>query len=338
MDMMTLTQLAQQTDLAPPTVRRYLDDYILYVPSVRVDGTVGFPGEAVEVIRTIHRLSETGHSHTEITSHLEGAYPVTVISAQPLNEGEGLPPLVPAIAGLLKDVDAQYRAVHAELDALRTDVGRAATESRLQQIQHMVTSSATTTFQHFEALAGVPADIAQIKGAIGVLATRIDRAATAAMQHHAALKADIAAMGAQVTATSSLPIAGLTALRAELSEIRQGLALQSDTTPGEAVETLRPEFDTLQSQIVEMRQERAQMLHLMVAMREEMAAMRTELSEVRHTPAAQPQQHQATGTTRNAPHLMAVPQPGPEPEAGPEPKPEPDKLRTPRRLGHITGR
>lgn len=337
MEMMTLTQLAQLTDLAPPTVRRYLDDYILYIPSVRVDGTVGFPGEAVEVVRTIHRLTEAGHSHTEISGHLEATYPVTVISAQPLNEGEALPPLAPAITGLLQDVDAQYRAVHAELDGIRAEVGRTATESRLQQLQHLVTSSATTTFQHFEALAGVPSDIVQIKGAIGVLANRIDRAATAATQHHAALKADIAAMGAQVTATSALPNAGLAAIRAEISEIRSALAMMPSTTPTEAIETLRPEFEAVQAHLVELRQERAQMLHLMVAMREEMSAMRAELSEVRHmaTVAAQPQQHQATGTTRSAPHLMAVPQPGPEPEVA---EPTPEKHRTPRRLGHITGR
>ena len=84
MDMMTITQLAQQTDLAPPTVRRYLDDFILYVPSVRVDGTIGFPPEAVTVINTIHALMERGHSHSEILAKLEAVYPITVISAQPL--------------------------------------------------------------------------------------------------------------------------------------------------------------------------------------------------------------------------------------------------------------
>src|SRR5690606_13025864 len=109
MEMMTLTQLAQLTDLAPPTVRRYLDDYILYVPSVRVDGAIGFPPEAVTVMRTIHSLTQAGHSHTEITERLGEIYPVTVISSQALEEGQSVPPMAPAIASLLRDVDSRYR-------------------------------------------------------------------------------------------------------------------------------------------------------------------------------------------------------------------------------------
>ena len=127
MEIMTLSQLAQVTDLAPPTVRRYLDDYILYVPSVRVDGTVGFPPEAIPAIKMTHGLTEAGFSHSEIVTQLEATYPITVISAQPLGEGETLPPLVPTLAALLQGVDGRYRELHEMVMALGETLGRLST-------------------------------------------------------------------------------------------------------------------------------------------------------------------------------------------------------------------
>jgi len=152
MDMMTITQLAQQTDLAPPTIRRYLDDFILYVPSVRVDNTIGFPPEAVTVIETIHSLTEHGHSHSEIVAKLEETYPITVISAQPLGEGQSIPSSIPAITGLLRAVDDRYGALVREISQIRFDLD---------------------TYTETGPLAHVPAELGQIRQVISMLARRV---------------------------------------------------------------------------------------------------------------------------------------------------------------------
>jgi DNA-binding transcriptional MerR regulator len=179
MDMMTITQLAQQTDLAPPTVRRYLDDFILYVPSVRVDNTIGFPPEAVTVIRTIHGLTEQGHSHTEIISRLEATYPITVISAQPLDEGQSLPSAIPAIKSLLQTVDHRYGALVHELARLRSEMDAYA---ETNQLVH------------------VPAELGQIRQVINMLARRVAEttAATAANPEIAEHRQDVAELRALV--------------------------------------------------------------------------------------------------------------------------------------------
>jgi DNA-binding transcriptional MerR regulator len=177
MDMMTITQLAQQTDLAPPTVRRYLDDFILYVPSVRVDNTIGFPPEAVTVIRTIHGLTEQGHSHSEIISRLEATYPITVISAQPLDEGQSLPSAIPAIKSLLQTVDHRYGALVHELTRLRSEMDAYAETSQLVH---------------------VPAELGQIRQVINMLARRVAETTATANPEIAELRQDVAELRALV--------------------------------------------------------------------------------------------------------------------------------------------
>jgi DNA-binding transcriptional MerR regulator len=333
MDIMTLTQLAQLTDLAPPTVRRYLDDYILYVPSVRVEGTVGFPAEAVEVVAFIHRLTEAGHSHTEITGQLEARYPVTVISSQALADGESLPPVLPTIAGLLRDVDDRYLAVHAQLINLQTELSRMASDQRAQQLQQLVTSTATTTFRHFDTLSSVPADLTQIKQAIGVLATRLERSTTASQQERQALSAAVDGLAAQVSASSSLPTAGLAAIKAEVSEIRHTVTAQAMQAETATVEAIRPELDVLTAQITEMRQERAQMVSLMSALQDNLVQMHMELAALREQ--ASLNGHHVSPNGHGTSNLITMPQ---QHERTDEKREGTDKLRTPRRLGHITGR
>lgn len=334
MEMLTLTQLAQLTDLAPPTVRRYLDDYILYVPSVRVEGNVGFPSEAVTAIRTIHGLTEAGHSHTEITAHLETMYPITVITSQPLGEGKELPPLVPTISALLQDVDERYRALFSILAAVQGDLAHLPTEQRIQQIQQLITSTATTTFHHFDSLATVPADLVQIKQALGVLATRMERSTTANKAEQQSLATSIETLSAQVTASSTLPTSALSAIRAEVNELRQIAGVQVIEASEASATILRPELDSLKQQIAEMRQERGRMFSLMTALQDHLVQLHMELADARQ--ATQSARQTAPTPPHGAPHLTAIPQPietGVEPfEAGS------DKLRTPRRLGHITSR
>jgi hypothetical protein len=173
MDMMTLTQLAQRTDLAPPTVRRYLDDFILYVPTVRVDQTLGFPPDAVSVMRTIHTLTESGHSHSEILTTLQDAYPVTVVSSQPLLAAQPLPlpSALPVITSLLQAVDDRYAALVGEIDVLR---------NRLELSDQT------------DLLATVPADLAEIRRVIAMLAKRIPARTTHQEGEMNALREEIA--------------------------------------------------------------------------------------------------------------------------------------------------
>jgi DNA-binding transcriptional MerR regulator len=177
MDMMTITQLAQQTDLAPPTVRRYLDDFILYVPSVRVDGTIGFPPEAITVINTIHALMERGHSHSEILAKLEDVYPITVISAQPLVKGESIPSSIPAITSLLQTVDERYGALTQEIGHLRSDID---------------------SYTLSGPLAHVPSELAQIRQVISMLAKRVADTKSTANPELSALHLELAELRAAV--------------------------------------------------------------------------------------------------------------------------------------------
>ena len=336
MDIMTLTQLAQMTDLAPPTVRRYLDDFILFVPSVRVDGTVGFPSEAVQVIRTIHQMTLANKSNAEITTHLETAYPITVISSQALGDGGSLPAAVPAITGLLKDVDGRYSSLREELALIREEMSRTATDQRMQQLQQSVTSATTATFHHFDALGSVPTDLTQIKQAIGVLASRIDRTATITQQDHQTLTTALDSLGAQLAASTSLPTAGLAAIKAEVAEIRHALTNgMMGIGSGGVTEEFRSEMDALKQQIAELRNERGQMASLMSALQDNLVQLHMELADTRQRPTTPQPSHNG----HNGSHLKAVPPQG-SVDASDEDEQETGtaNLRTPRRLGHITGR
>jgi DNA-binding transcriptional MerR regulator len=232
MDMMTITQLAQQTDLAPPTVRRYLDDFILYVPSVRVDNTIGFPPEAVTVIRTIHGLTEQGHSHSEIISRLEATYPITVISAQPLDEGQSLPSAIPAIKSLLQTVDHRYGALVHELTRLRSEMDAYAETSQLVH---------------------VPAELGQIRQVINMLARRVAEVTATANPEIAELRQDVAELRALVEdrwVSDSSPEA-LGSLKSEIALLKRQIAeLQSER--GQLVTLIT----ALQETLIDLRQDR----------------------------------------------------------------------------------
>jgi DNA-binding transcriptional MerR regulator len=70
METMTLSQLARQTDLAPPTVRRYLEQFPGQVPAIHADHAIRFPAEAVAVVERIHDLARQGRSPAEIAAVL----------------------------------------------------------------------------------------------------------------------------------------------------------------------------------------------------------------------------------------------------------------------------
>lgn len=232
MDMMTITQLAQQTDLAPPTIRRYLDDFILYVPSVRVDNTIGFPPEAVTVMQTIHSLTERGLSHSEIMSQLEAAYPITVISAQPLAEGQSIPSSIPAITGLLQAVDDRYVSLVREISRIRFDLD---------------------TYAESGPLAHVPAELGQIRQVISMLARRVAEVHAAGDPAIAELRQDVAELRALVQdrmSSASSP-EGLGSLRTEIALLKHQITeLQSER--GQLVALIA----ALQETLLEVRQDR----------------------------------------------------------------------------------
>ena len=236
MDMMTITQLAQQTDLAPPTIRRYLDDFILYVPSVRVDNTIGFPPEAVTVIETIHGLTERGHSHSEIVARLEETYPITVISSQPLAEGQSIPSSIPAITGLLQAVDDRYLALVREISQIRFDLD---------------------TYTETGPLAHVPAELGQIRQVISMLARRVAEVHAAGDPEIAELRQDVAELRALVqermTSASSPEVLG--SLRNEIGLLKLQIAeLQSER--GQLVSLIA----ALQETLVDLRHDRLPVL------------------------------------------------------------------------------
>src|SRR5687768_18184680 len=122
MEMLTLAQLAEKTGLTPAEVKAYRDAYVMFIPTVRVGQLIGYPSDAIGVVSQIHHLTDCGLATDEITAELERQYPVTVIAAQPLGEGEdGLSPL-PAMSGLLREVDARYGQIHAEVASLREEL------------------------------------------------------------------------------------------------------------------------------------------------------------------------------------------------------------------------
>ena len=244
---------------------------------------------------------------------------------------------MPAITGLLKDVDGRYTALHEELALLREEMTRNATDQRLQQLQQSLTSATTATFHHFDALGSVPTDLVQIKQAIGVLASRIDRTATMTQQDHQTLTTALDSLGAQLAASTSLPTAGLAAIKAEVAEIRHALTNQQLLGSGGVTDELRSEMDALKQQIAELRNERGQMVSLMSALQDNLVQLHMELADARQRPA----QQQPSRNGHNGSHLKAVPAQGSSDDSGehePEQQTGTANLRTPRRLGHITGR
>jgi hypothetical protein len=285
MDMMTITQLAQQTDLAPPTVRRYLGDFILYVPSVRVDGTIGFPPEAVTVINTINSLMQRGHSHSEILAKLEATYPITVISAQPLAAGESIPSSIPAITKLLETVDDRYGALAQEIGHLRSDIDAYALSGPL---------------------AHVPAELAQVRQVISMLAKRVaDSRSTA--------NPDLAAM------------------HLEIAELRAAVQDHWASSPSlDTIASLKNEVALLKQQLAEMRNERGQLLALMTNVQDT-------LQQLHHD---QVDGLGAISSVATPTHLFSLGAATMSPSTGSRSSAEPSSpgSRTPRRLGHTTAR
>jgi AcrR family transcriptional regulator len=122
MEMITLTQLARKTDLAPPTIYRYLDDFTRYLPAVRVGQTIAFPAEIATVIERIHAMTEEGRTRAEIASVLDAAYPTDAAYLQSARETDsGTGPLA-TLPGDLAQIRKVARMLARRIEDLQADM------------------------------------------------------------------------------------------------------------------------------------------------------------------------------------------------------------------------
>lgn len=321
MDMLTLAQLAERTGLAPAQLRVYRDTYLMFIPTVRVGQLIGYPSDAVAVIAQIHHLTDCGLEPDEITAELERQYPVTVIAAQPLGEGEaGLSPL-PAMTSLLREVNDRYEGVRDELALVREGLDALATEERTLQIQASVSGIASTTAAQIAPLATVPSELGQIRQAIGLLATRVDRTGAAALAYDSQLTATLETFGSNLSSLKH----EVAQLRAERADYPKPLAAGS--------ELLAEDVASLTLEVMELRSERLQMMQVLNDLQQQLAVVHRTVIEL---PAAQPAGAKGQGhaaVVALADHAGARAE-GAGNGSHPNGASATGDLRTPRRLGH----
>lgn len=322
MDMLTLAQLAERTGLAPAQLRVYRDTYLMFIPTVRVGQLIGYPSDAVAVISQIHHLTDCGLEPDEITAELERQYPVTVITAQPLGEGEtGLSPL-PAMTSLLREVNDRYEGVRGELAQLREGLELIATEERTLQIQASVSGIASTTAAQIAPLATVPSELGQIRQAIGLLATRVDRTGASAVAYDTQLTATLETFGSNLSSLKH----EVAQLRAERAEYPKQLA------PGS--ELLAEDVASLTLEVMELRSERLQMMQLMSDLQQQLAVMHRTVTELPIAHQAGAKGHSHAAVVALADHAGAKAEGGAGNGHQPNGAGGTTDLRTPRRLGH----
>jgi DNA repair exonuclease SbcCD ATPase subunit len=325
MDVMTLAQLGEKTNIDPQTLLAYRDAYLLFVPAIRVGQSVGFPAEAAEVFTSIDELTTGGKSQPEITALLIEQYPVTVIASQPITP-TGVPakqaPATP-VTGLLKDVDKRYRDLNAGMSQIREELGKTASEERALQIQQMITGVASSTSKKLEPLGAISTELVQIRQAVGVLASRIDRQNASALESRSELAATIDAISNRL---QQQHVPGITEelneVRLELAELRSSLP-ETEPVSSSQLEQLTGDIASLKDQISDVRRERGQMISLMSALQDNLAQLHMELAEARN---------RSNGDYQPALHVV------PMGAIGGNDTHDLDigtgSLRTPRRLGH----
>jgi len=316
MDMLTLAQLADKTELSAAEVRGYRDAYVMFIPTVRVGQLIGYPADAVDVLCQIHRLTVSGLEPAEVNAELERQYPVTVITARPLGDGEaGLSPL-PVMTGLLREVGDRFGQVHDDLAQLQDDLGKSATEERALQIQASVSGIASTTTAQLAPLATISSELGQIRQAISLLANRVDRTGSAALAYDTQLTRTLEAFGAN-----------LSTLKHEVAQLRHDRGDYAQPPAGS--DRLTEDVATLTLEVMELRSERVQMMQLMSGLQQQLSTLQWTLNE---TPAP------ASAATRSTLVSLAD-HTGPARATNghasqPHGEDSASDLRTPRRLGH----
>lgn len=283
MDVMTLSQLAEQTAISPETLVAYRDTWLLYLPVIRVGQAVGFLPEAVEVVRHIHAQTTAGLTRQAIETDLAERYPVSVIASQPIASaqpasGSGSSAIAP-VSGLLQDVDHKYQALAYEISQIREDLGKTASEERALQIQQMITGVARKTNKHLEPIAS---ELAQIRQAVGVLANRVERQHTATLQDRTDLSTTIDSLAARLPDYQPGITDELNAVRREIAGLRSSLPEGEVSGTGQ-LQQLAGDVHTLQQQIGDLRRDRGQLVSLMSALQDNLAQLYIELADARQT-------------------------------------------------------
>lgn len=142
MEHLDLTTLADRAGVPLEAARRYRDAYVLFIPAIRVGRTIGFPVEAVEVIRFIAEREAAGDDPWTLQAALEATYPVTVLSAQPIAPGDLASPHT-AVLELLRGVDARYAALAAQVAGLAEAVAETVAGRPAEELAELRTMLAT---------------------------------------------------------------------------------------------------------------------------------------------------------------------------------------------------
>src|SRR3954464_2955819 len=91
MELLNLPELAERSGLPLSKARYFRDRFLLFVPSVRVRGSVLHPLEAVDTLRTISDIAASGATAPEIERMLGDRFPITVVTAQPVESAQTRP-------------------------------------------------------------------------------------------------------------------------------------------------------------------------------------------------------------------------------------------------------
>ncbi|HQY31326.1 MAG TPA: hypothetical protein PK691_08570 [Thermomicrobiales bacterium] len=321
MDVMNITQLSTHTGIDVDTLTSYRDHWLLYLPAIRLGQTIGFLPEAADVMHVIHTLTQSGASTEVIAEDLAERYPVSVVASQPIATPPSAASVAPAspVSGLLLDVDARYRSLVSELGQVREDLGKTASEERALHIQQLITGVARSTRKQLEPISTMSAELVQIRQAVGILASRVERQHTASLQTRSDLASTIDSLAANLPAQAPGITNELNAVRLELAELRSSLPEPTSSATAQ-LHHLTADITSLKDQISDLRRERGQMISLMSALQDNLAQLHIELADARTRTQQPPTLHV----------VDIVPQTGDLVEAGT------GGLRTPRRLGHQT--
>jgi DNA-binding transcriptional MerR regulator len=168
MELLDLPQLAERADIPLSLARYYRERFVLFVPSVRIGRTVLHPPEAIEVLRRIHAEAGQGANVEAIVQILEVVSPISITSAQPLQADGAVAGAAGVINSLASALDQRGERIEAELASLRELLGATAAALRMHPIAPKARGDSEGTAE----LAGLRRELADLRTAIGLLASR----------------------------------------------------------------------------------------------------------------------------------------------------------------------
>lgn len=140
MELLEIIDVAERLRLPASVVRFYRDRFILYVPCVRIGRRLHYPSEAIAVIAAIDHAVRAGASLDEIEQSLQERFPVTVITAQPIDPGQATARSTVALDALRDAMTELSATLQAEFGQVHEAVHRLASA---EQVQALCTEIAT---------------------------------------------------------------------------------------------------------------------------------------------------------------------------------------------------